>query len=71
MSRISKPRSLGELKALMNNFKGMLSEENRVVLDEIIREMEKSGGVNKSNKSQIKSLMNRLASQNGVRIPKR
>ncbi|MGI6066509.1 MAG: hypothetical protein ACOYI2_08470 [Bacillota bacterium] len=71
MSRVSKPRSFGELKTLIKNFRGVLSEENRMVVDEIIREMERSGGVNKSNRSQLKALMNRLASQNGLRIPNR
>jgi hypothetical protein len=71
VSRVSKPRSFGELKTLIKNFRGVLSEENRMVVDEIIREMERSGGVNKSNRSQLKALMNRLASQNGLRIPNR
>lgn len=71
MGSIPKVKSLSELKALMNNYKGTLSEGNVRIINEIINEMEKEGGVTKSNKENLKGLMNKLAAKNGVKVPKK
>ncbi|ATW28257.1 hypothetical protein [Candidatus Formimonas warabiya] len=70
MGSIPKVKSLGELKSLINNHKGTLSEGNLKIINQIIGELEK-GGVSKSNKENLKSLMNKLASKNGVQVPKK
>ncbi|MGI6713353.1 MAG: hypothetical protein ACOX4L_11705 [Bacillota bacterium] len=69
MSQIKKPRNLQELKSLVNNYKGALSSDNVKIINEIINQIEGSGGVNQDNRSQIKSLMTRLARRNGVKMP--
>lgn len=71
MGSIPKVKSLTDLKALMNNYKGTLSEGNVSIINEIINEMEKSGGVTNSNKEGLKALMNKLAAKNGVKIPRK
>ena len=70
MEKIPKVKSLSDLKALMNNYKGTLSEGNVRIINEIINEMEKSGGVTSSNKDNLKNLMNKLAEKNGVKVPR-
>jgi len=69
MVSIPKPQNLGELKSLVNKFKGHLSAENLSTINQIIDQIEKSGGVNQSNKGDLITLMNTLASRNGVKIP--
>lgn len=71
MAAIPKVKSLADLKALMNNYKGTLSDGNVRIINEIINEMEKSGGVTNSNKDSLKNLMNKLAAKNGVKVPKK
>jgi hypothetical protein len=70
MGAIPKVKSLSDLRALINNYQGALSEGNVRIINEIIGEMEKSGGVTNSNREKLKKLMQRLASQNGVKIPR-
>ncbi|MEL7565777.1 MAG: hypothetical protein AAGU27_12920 [Dehalobacterium sp.] len=69
MASIPKPQNLGELKAIVNKFKGHLSAENLSTINQIIDQIEKSGGVNQSNRGNLITLMNTLASRNGVKIP--
>lgn len=66
MDSVRKPKSVKDIKNLLAAYKGVLSPDNARVIEEIVREMEKSGG----NRDNLKSLMNRLAKQNGVKIPK-
>lgn len=70
MVNIPKPKNLGDLKAIVNKFKGHLSGENLATINQIIDQIEKSGGVNQSNKGDLVGLMNKLAARNGVKIPK-
>lgn len=69
MAAVRKPKSVKDLKNLLANYKGVLSPNNVRVIEDIVREMEKSGG--QSNSDTLKSLMNRLAKQNGVQIPRK
>ncbi|MGI6686519.1 MAG: hypothetical protein ACOX47_13805 [Bacillota bacterium] len=71
MRSIPKVKSLSELRALINNYQGALSEGNVNIINEIINEMEKSGGVTNSNRENLKKLMSRLAAKNGVKIPRK
>ncbi|HHT62841.1 MAG: hypothetical protein ACOX4H_12145 [Bacillota bacterium] len=71
MGSIPKVKSLSDLRALINNYQGALSEGNKSIINEIIREMERSGGVTRSNRESIKKLMNRLAEKNGVKVPRK
>lgn len=71
MSSIPKVKSLNDLKSLVNNYRGVLSEGNVKIINQIIREMEKGGGISQSNRSQLMKLMQRLADRNGVSIPKK
>lgn len=71
MGSIPKVKSLSDLRALINNYQGALSEGTKSIINEIIREMERSGGVTRSNRESIKKLMNRLAEKNGVKVPRK
>lgn len=71
MRSVPKVKSLSDLKALMNNYKGTLSESNVKIINQIINEMEGSGGVTNSNRDSLKALMNKLAAKNGVKVPKK
>ena len=71
MGSIPKVKSLSDLRALINNYQGALSEGNKSIINEISREMERSGGVTRSNRESIKKLMNRLAEKNGVKVPRK
>jgi len=70
MGGIPKVKSLSDLRALINNYQDALSEGNVRIINEIIGEMEKSGGVTNSNREKIKKLMQKLASKNGVKVPR-
>ncbi|MCR6544744.1 hypothetical protein [Dehalobacterium formicoaceticum] len=71
MKSMPKVKSLADLKSLINNHQGALSEGNVRIINEIIREMERSGGVNDNNRDRLKQLMNQLAQKNHVKVPKR
>ncbi len=71
MGTIPKVKSMADLKSLVNQYKGTLSEGNVKIINEIIGEIEKSGGIEKANKGNLKGLMNKLATKNGVKIPKK
>jgi len=71
MRSIPKVRSLSDLRTLINNYQDALSEGNVSIINQIIDEMEKSGGVTNSNRESIKKLMNKLAQKNGVKVPRR
>ena len=71
MKSIPKPKNLADLKTVINQYKGSLSQGNLRLINEIISEMEKSGGVNKGNEDYLMNLMKRLASNNGVKIPRK
>jgi hypothetical protein len=71
MGSIPKVKSLSDLRALINNYQGALSEGNVSIINQIINEMEKSGGVTRSNRENIKKLMSKLATKNGVKLPRR
>lgn len=70
MGSIPKVKSLSDLKSLVNNYRGVLSEGNVKIINQIIKEMEK-GGISQSNRPQLMKLMQRLADRNGVNIPKK
>lgn len=71
MADVPKVKSLADLKSLMNSHKGALSEGNVKIINQIIHEMEKSGGVTSANRASLKELMNKLAAKNGVKVPKK
>jgi predicted nuclease with TOPRIM domain len=71
MKSMPKVKSLADLKSLINDYQGALSEGNVRIINEIIREIEKSGGVNNDNRARLKTLMKHLAQKNNVNIPKK
>lgn len=65
-NEIQPPRSLDELKALVQQFEVFLPEENRKIIWDIIDEIESTGGI--QNKEQLQQLMQKLASKIGLNL---
>ncbi|KXS45101.1 MULTISPECIES: hypothetical protein [unclassified Candidatus Frackibacter] len=66
MNGIPKPNSLNDIKFLINNFEGALSEENIKVFTTIIDKIESAGGINHANPKELEELICLLAEQNDI-----
>jgi len=66
MNQIQPPQSFEELKTLVNQFLMFLPEENRKVIEDIMKEIESTGGVN--NKEQLEQLMQSIAGKIGLNL---
>lgn len=64
MNQFQPPQSFEELKDLIGQFEVFLPEEKRKVINDIIAEIETSGGI--QNREQMEQLAQKLISQIGL-----
>ncbi|MBM7624926.1 hypothetical protein [Sporohalobacter salinus] len=59
-------RSLEDIKTLINQFEGFLSDNNREVMSEIVNELDNADRESEINQNKMKELISKLINQNDI-----
>lgn len=59
-------RSLEEIKTLINQFEGFLSDNNREVMTEIVNELDNADSDSEIDQDKMKELISQLINQNDI-----
>ncbi|MFZ5943004.1 MAG: hypothetical protein ACOYVD_02765 [Bacillota bacterium] len=64
MNQFQPPKNIEELKSLIKQFEMFLTDENKKVINDIIGEIESSGGI--QNREQMEQLLQKLLAKLGM-----
>lgn len=63
---MSNEESLEDVKTLINQFEGFLSDNNREVMNKIVNELDNADGESEIDQTKMKELISQLINQNDI-----